>query len=453
MIILWYYNDATQIAVTICQRSDNVKKLYALMATLVVLTLGACANNNLDDGGGDSGSTATDGSEITAWAWDPNFNIRALEIARDLYEGEAAIEIIDSAQDDIIQRLNVMLSSGTTNGLPNIVLIEDYRAQSFLQAYPDMFYDLSDYINSEDFAAYKIPLTSFEGNLYGVPFDTGVTGVYIRLDYLEAADFTVADVTNVDWNQLIDVAVAVKEATGKHLLTLDPNDLGIIRSMIQTAGSWVTEADGKTPNLAGNPYLETAFGVYKRLMEEDLVIPVTDWSQFVGAFNTGDVVSVPTGNWITPSVMAEPSQLGSWAVIPYPSLPGISTSVNASNLGGSSWYVLNVDGKEEAAEFLASTFGSNQAFYQTLLEEIGAMGTFVPALNGDMYHLEVEFFGGQKIYQDFARWTQEIPQVNYGLHTYVIEDILVVALQNYLGGQDLEAALAEAQSQAESQIN
>ena len=48
---------------------------------------------------------------------------------------------------------------------------------------------------------------------------------------------------------------------------------------------------------------------------------------------------------------------------PIPRL-NLDGAVNASNLGGSSWYVLNIDGKENAAQFLADTFGSNVDFYQ-----------------------------------------------------------------------------------------
>ena len=424
------------------------------LVVMSVFALGACSSNN----GVEDSEQAGSGDGITAWAWDPNFNIRALEIARETYEGQqsdstTSIEIVENAQDDMIQSLNIMLSSGSTNGLPNIVLIEDYRAQSFLQAYPDMFYEITDYMNVNDFAPYKIPMTSLEGRQYGLPFDTGVTGFYIREDYLTEAGYSLEDITDVDWHTLIDVAVGVQEATGKQLLTLDPNDLGIIRSMIQTAGSWYTLEDGITPNLENNEELAVAFEVYKRLLDENLVLPVTDWGQFVGAFNNGDVISVPTGNWITPSVMAADSQSGKWAVIPQPSLPGVDHSVNASNLGGSSWYVLNIDGKEAAAEFLGETFGSNNDFYQRLLEEIGAMGTYLPALGGEAYQIEVDFFGGQQIYNDFAQWTEEIPEVNYGLHTYLIEDILTVAMQDYLNGQELSQVLAAAQSQAESQIN
>ncbi|MFB3170910.1 extracellular solute-binding protein [Neobacillus sp. 179-C4.2 HS] len=428
-----------------------MKKVLALfLVSLLLLT--ACSSGAKTE---DNSKTAEDSNKITVWAWDPNFNIKAMNIAKDTYAQEnkdVEIEVIENAQDDIIQKLNTSLSSGTTKGLPNIVLIEDYRAQGFLQAYPDMFHELTGSFNAEDFADYKIAPTSLDGKNYGLPFDTGVTGLYVRTDYLEQAGYSVEDLQNIDWDKYIEIGKKVKEATGKQMLTQDPNDLGLIRMMIQTAGSWYLEEDGVTPNLADNEALKAAFETYKKLLDADLVKPVSDWSQFLAGFNSGDVATVPTGNWITPSIKAEESQSGKWAVVPFPKLPGVADSVNASNLGGSSWYVLNVPGKEKAAEFLGKTFGSNVEFYQTINTEVGAIGTYKPATEGEAYQAADEFFSGQKVIADFAKWTTEIPQVNFGLHTYAIEDILAVEAQNFIKGKDLDKALKDAQGQAETQV-
>ncbi|MGD6843713.1 ABC transporter substrate-binding protein [Bacillus infantis] len=428
-----------------------MKKLLAFLL-IAVLMLSACSSgSDTEDASGESKDT----NEITVWAWDPNFNIKALELAKEAYQKEDSeldVKIVENAQADIIQKLNTSLSSGTTKGLPNIVLIEDYRAQSFLQAYPDMFYELTDSFNADDFAQYKIAPTSLDGKNYGLPFDTGVTGLYFRTDYLEQAGYTPDDIQDIDWNKYIEIGKKVKEATGKHMLTQDPKDLGLIRTMIQSSGSWYLKEDGKTPDLADNEALKEAFKTYKAILDADLVKPVSDWSQFVAGFNSGDVATVPSGNWITASIKAEADQSGKWTVAAQPKQSDVSGSVNASNLGGSSWYVLNIPGKEKAAEFLAKTFGSNADFYQTLNTEIGAIGTYKPAAEGEAYTSGDDFFGGQKVISDFAQWTEQIPQVNYGLHTYAIEDILAVEMQNYLKGKDLDKALEDAQAQAEAQI-
>ena len=105
-----------------------------------------------------------------------------------------------------------------------------------------------------------------------------------------------------------------------------------------------------------------------------------------------------------------------------------------------------------AADFLAATFGSDTELYSLLLDQIGIIGTLRAASDGEAYDKSDEFFGGQKIFADFAKWTAEVPRVNYGLHTYAIEDILVIEVQNYLNGKDIDSVIADAQSQAEAQL-
>lgn len=426
---------------------------FLLVATLLILT--GCGSGGEETGTDQKGEGSTKTEEttetdaITVWAWDPAFNIAALEVAENYSDFE--LNIVENAQDDIVQKLNTGLSTGTLKGMPNIVLIEDYRAQSFLQAYPDAFFDLSDYINPDDFANYKIGPTSFDGKQYGVPFDTGVTGLYLRTDYLEEAGYTLEDFQNITWDEYLVLSKDIVEKIGKPMFSNDPNDLGIIRVMIQTAGSWYVKEDGKTPYIADNEALKEAFRLYKDFVDAGIVQMHTDWSQFVGNLNGDVVISTATGNWITPSIKQEESHAGKWGVAPIPRL-NLDGAVNASNLGGSSWYVLNIDGKENAAQFLADTFGSNVDFYQDLVREVGALGTYLPATKGEAYKEADEFFGGQLIIQDFSTWMDQVPNVNYGMHTYAIEDILVVAMQNYLSGADLDQVLQDAQAQAESQL-
>lgn len=429
-----------------------MKKLFMLF--LVSILLVACSSSPESKGSESKGGNE-EIDEITAWAWDPKFNIAALEIAKEAYKNENSdlnVKVVENAQDDIVQKLNTALGSGTTKGLPNIVLIEDYRAQSFLQAFPDSFYELTDSFNGADFAEYKIAPTSLDGKNYGVPFDTGVTGLYVRTDYLEEAGYSIDDLQGIEWQEYIEIGKKVQEATGKTFLTIDPSDLGIIRIMMQSAGTWFVEEDGVTPNLVNNEPLKAAMKVYKEMIDEGILKPHSDWNQFLAGFNSGDVVTVPTGNWMTPSVKAEESQAGKWAVAPIPKL-NIPGGVNASNLGGSSWYVLNVPGAEQAADFLGKTFGSNVEMYESLVSEIGAIGTYTPAAENDAYGTEDEFFGGQAIIADFAEWMEEIPGVNYGMHTYAIDDIITVEMQNYLSGKDIDDVLSDAQKQAEAQLN
>ncbi|WP_394404724.1 ABC transporter substrate-binding protein [Streptococcus sp. 20-1249] len=422
-----------------------------------MLIAGALLSSAVLAGCGSSSSSKSDKADvdsITVWAWDAKYNVKAVELADKIYQktddDPVEVKIVESAQDDIVQKLNTALSSGVTKGLPNIVLIEDYRAQSFLAAYPDSFFPLTDIINAKDFVDYKIAAGTFDKEVYNVPFDTASTGMYVRTDILEKAGYKVEDLQDITWDQYIEIAKVVQEKTGVKAITNQMDDLGQIRAMINSSGAWYTGEDGKTPTIKGNAALKEAFEDMKVLYDGGLMNVHNDWAQYVSAFNKGTVWSAPAGNWLTPSITAETSQAGKWAVVPYPR-QSVEGSVNASNMGGSSWYVINQNGKEEAA-FLKETFGSSTELYKQLTDQIGAIGSYKPATEAGMYDMKVDYFGGQEVYKDFAGWAQEIPAVNYGSNTYEIEDILAKAFTDYTKGGNLDKILSDAQQEAEDQL-
>src|SRR5699024_1139647 len=121
-----------------------LKTVFATMATTLLLT--ACSGGGTDSSDGGKSSEKSDDQSVTVWAWDETFNIAAVNEAKEFYEGKD-VNVVTMSQDDIVQKLNTSLASGNTDGLPNIVLIEDYRIQGYLQSYPDSFSDLSEVVN------------------------------------------------------------------------------------------------------------------------------------------------------------------------------------------------------------------------------------------------------------------------------------------------------------------
>ncbi|MEG0274292.1 ABC transporter substrate-binding protein [Amedibacillus sp. YH-ame10] len=427
----------------------RLKKLCAgLLCAGMALTMTAC-------GGSDEPKEAkTD--KITIWAWDDTFNIKAAKDAADLYKKDNAdleVEIVTMAQDDIIQKLNTSLSSGKTDGLPNIVLIEDYRIQNYLTAYPEEFSELTDIVKKEDFMDYKFAVNSIDDKIYGLPFDSGVAGLFYRLDYIEQAGYTAKDMENITWDEYIEIGKAVKEKTGHAMLTLDPSDLGQIRMMLQSAGSWYVKEDGETVDIENNEALKSAITVYKKLIDSGIVEQVADWDSFVGAFQKGNVASVPTGCWIGSSIMKTADQSGKWGIAPLPRLADVKSSVNASSIGGGGWYVLkNVAGADTAKDFLSKTFATSKDLMNTLAKDINLVSTYIPAAETENYKAESEFFSNQKIFENFSAWSEMIPSVNYGLHTYAIEDILTESVQAVVNGADIDSSLKTAQQNAEGAI-
>ena len=110
--------------------------------------------------------TAAEAKEITIWCWDPNFNVAIMKEAGERYtkmHPDVTFNVVDFAKADVEQKLQTSLSSGTTDALPDIVLIEDYGAQKYLQSFPGAFAALSDTVDYSGFAPYKVELMKLEG--------------------------------------------------------------------------------------------------------------------------------------------------------------------------------------------------------------------------------------------------------------------------------------------------
>lgn len=431
------------------------KKLLSLvLAGAMMLSLAACGSGSGEkqDSAEGNGGASSDPNTITVWAWDESFNIPAANAAAEAFKEEnpdVTVNVVTMAQDDIVAKLNTALSSKTYDGLPDVVLIEDYRIQGYLTAYPDEFADLSGVASTEDFAAYKTGVNQVDGKMYGIPFDSGVAALFYRKDLVEQAGYSEADMQDLTWEKYIEIGQAVKEKCGVDWLTLDPSDLGQLRMMMQSAGSWYTDEDGNV-SVKDNEALASAISVYKDLMEAGIVKQTSDWDQFVGAFNNGDVASVFTGCWIAPSVKNAEDQSGNWAVASFPRMSNVSSSVNASSIGGAGWYVLkNVGHEDLAVDFLGKTFASDADLMYQLGDEINLIPTLKAA---DDYSKADEFFDGQDIVADLIEWTAEVPTVNYGQNTYAIEDIMTEALQEILNGADINETLANYQETIEAAV-
>ncbi len=390
-----------------------------------------------------------DGDEITVWAWDQAFNGYAMEEAAKLYDG-AKINFVEMAKADALKKIHTVLASGVTEDLPDIVLISDLAAQGYLMSYPDAFMPMDDVINYDDFAEYKKAAVSYDGKGYGVPFDTGVAGLFYRTDYMEEIGYTQEDMENLTWEEYLSLGEKLKEK-GHSLQTFNPNDIAEFQIMLQSAGKWFTDEEGKA-DFTDNEALKECFEIFKTLNESDYCKVVSDWTEFAGAINGGDVACVLRGSWISSTIIAEPEQSGKWAVAPIPKM-SVEGATKASNQGGSSWFVLNNSkNAEKAADFLAKTFGGSTELYNTLLGEKNIIGTYLPASDVEAYNAKDEFYGGQEVNKLLADWMAQIPAVNTGAFSAEAQAALTAVMPQYLAGGDMAECLEEAAAQFEQSI-
>lgn len=392
--------------------------------------------------------------EVTIWAWDPNFNGAAMEAAAARYSKinpDVTFNIVDFGKADLEQKLQTQLATGVTKGLPDIVLIEDYGAQKYLLSFPGAFEPLNGSVDYSKFADYKVGLSTVGGHTYSLPFDTGVAGLFYRSDLLQEAGFGAADLEDITWSGLVDIAKIVAEKTGKPMLPLDLNDPGLIRIMLQSTGNWYFDADGQL-DIAENEGLKAALQTYADIVTvPEIYQTVSGWGDYTGSFTGGKSVGTVTGVWMTGTIRGAnmPNQ---WGVAPVPRLDGVEGAVAASNLGGSSWYVLSSSAEKDAAiDFLAQVWGKDVDFYQEILINQGAVGSFLPAREGAAYSASDDYFGGQAVWQNFSDWLKEVPVVNYGIFTNEVDSAIAAQLPALAKGVAVEEVVQRIAAQARSQ--
>jgi lactose/L-arabinose transport system substrate-binding protein len=402
-------------------------------------------------------SAAHAGTTVTVWCWDKEFNGATMKEAAARYTAahpDFTLNVVDFNKGDLEQKLQAQLASGNTEGLPDIVLIEDYGAQKYLQSFTTAFEPLSDTgkIDYKQFANYKVALATVGDKTYSLPFDSGDSGFFYRSDYLEAAGYKAADLQNITWDKLIEIGKAVEAKTGHKMMSTDLNDAGLLDIMLQSVGAWYFTPDGK-PAIADNAKFKAVLEQYARLLQSGIYKPVSGWAEYTDSFTSGQVASTVTGVWIVGTIKSKADQSGKWGVAPTPSVAGVEGAANASNLGGSSWYVLaSAPQKAAAIDFLAEVWGKDADFYQKILVGQGALGSYLAARDGEAYKASDAFFGGQPVWQNFSEWLGKIPGVNFGTFTNEANAAAFAQFPALAKGESVDDAIKAIAAQVEQQI-
>jgi len=434
--------------------------LALLMAAAMVFSLAACGNKGTDDtaanDNNEEAAASTDDNELTVWCWDPAFNIFAMEEAAKEYQKEHPdfkLNVVEVPWQDVQTKLTTAATSGDLGSLPDILLMQDNAFQKNVITFPDAFTDLTGSgVDFTQFAEAKTAYSVVDGKNYGVPFDNGAVVAAYRTDILEQAGYTLDDFTDITWDEYIEKGKVVLEKTGKPLLSCQAGESDVIMMMMQSAGSSLFDEEGN-PSMVGNDALVKVMETYTALKEAGVLVEVNDWDQYVSTMTDETVAGTVNGCWILASIQTAEDQAGNWGVTNMPSLTGIDGATNYSNNGGSSWAVTsNCKNTELAFDFLNSTFAGSVAFYETILPSSGALATYIPAGESEVYAEEQDFFGGQAIYSLITDFAAKTPRNNTGVYYYEARDAVATAIQNVVGGADIEAEIQTAQETIEFQM-
>lgn len=392
---------------------------------------------------------AEEDQTLTVWCWDPAFNLYAMEVAEEIYKHDNPnfnLEIIETPWADVQTNINTAAMSMELDSLPDIFLMQDNAFQKNMANFPQIFVELTDSgVDFSQFAEAKVSASVVDGKNYGVPFDNGTVVFAVRTDYLEEAGQTIEDYTDITWTEFNELGKVFLEKTGHPLISMTAES-DLINIMMVSAGAGFFDENGE-PYMVENEVLHEVLTVHADIVKSGVLQMVNDWDQYVGTFTSGNVGGTINGCWILASVQTAEDQAGNWAVTNLPRIE-VEGSSNYSNNGGSSWAVSsNSKNPELAFDFLAKTFGGSIELYETILPTSGAMATWLPMADSEIYSEPQDFFAGQAIYQDLTNFAGEVPPVPIGVYHYEAVDFISGALQNILNGSDMVTELESAEQQ------
>ena len=427
------------------KKSTKVVALIAAAALSVGLT--ACSN---DKGG--SGGETPQGNSLTVWAWDPSFNIYAMNEAAKIYQKDHpdfTLDVIETPWDDIQTKLTTLAQSNQLDQLPDIFLVQNNAYQKNVINYPDLF---ADYTNSGiDFTQYPksvVDYSTIDNVNYGLPFDNGTAIAAYRTDVLEQAGYTLDDFTDITWSDFLTKGQDVLAKTGKPLLSGQAGSSDMIMMLLQSAGASLFDKDGN-PTIVNNDGLTKAIDTYVQLVKAGVFLEVNSWDEYVGTFTNGQVAGVINGCWILGSIQTATDQSGKWDITDLPKLEGISAATNYSASGGSSWALSATGNRDLAIDFLKETFAGSTDFYDTILPSSGALANWIPAGKSSVYSQPQPFFSNDAIYAKIVDYATKVPSNNTGAYYYEARDAVSTAITKIIQGTDAQSALQEAQSTVE----
>jgi len=426
------------------------KKITTIVAITLPLTLalGACSG-----GGGGSGGGSSDGDQtLSVWAWDPAFNIAALEEAEKIYQQDHPdfkLEIQETPWDDLQPKLTTLAQSSQFDELPDIFLMQNNAFQKNALNYPDLFSEMSS--DAVDFSEFPDAVTAYstlDDVHYGIPFDSGTAITALRTDILEQAGYTIADFTDITWDDFIVKGKDVLAKTGYPLLSGQAGSADTIMMMLQSAGASLFDDEGM-PTISDNDALLAAIDTYKELVDSGIFIEVNSWDEYLGTFINDSVGGTLNGVWIVGNIQGVEEQSGKWAITNVPKLDTVPNATNYSANGGSSWAISSNADVDLATDFLASTFAGSPELFDTILPKSGAVANWLPAGDSEAYSEPNAFFGGQAIFSEVAAYGAEVPSNNTGAYYYEGRDAVSAAITQIIGGADPDSALEEAQANVE----
>ncbi len=242
-------------------------------------------------------------------------------------------------------------------------------------------------------------------SVYAIPQDAGPLGLFYRSDLFAQNNIPVP----TTWEEYTAAAEKIR-ALGGYITNFSDSDVNQFAGFVwQAKGSWFSNDNDKwTVDLTSDESIKVA-DYWQDLIDRDLVSTYPAWTtEWNNAYNSSQVWTWNSAVWGANSIKdGAPDTAGKWSVAQSPQWK--SGEEVAGNWGGSTNVVFsNSKHPYEASKFMLWLNTDEEAL--TKLNEVAdvypasKLSATLPALSKG-----VEFYGGQAIFKDFAKASENVP--------------------------------------------
>ncbi len=374
-------------------------------------------------------------TEITVWSW----NIGASSLAIDMPSFKEAhpdvtVVVEDLGVQQVFDRMLAACAAGGA-GLPDVVSVQNRRAEVFWSQFPDCFADLEplgfDDAMKAQFAPFKLPELQANERTYAMPWDSGPVVMFYRRDYYENAGVDPASI--VTWDDFIYAGLKVQEANDGVTMTQSSiNGDPEFFEMIANENGCSYFSDDATAITLDAPACAEALDVVRKMDAADLI---TDggWTEKIQSTVAGTVATHMYGGWYEGTIRTNAEdQSGLWGVFAMPSIS--EGGARAANFGGSALAIAaNSENTEIAFEFLKHKLARPDSQVNMLMQ-YGLVPSLTTALDTDFVQQPQEFWGGQAVWADILK-TLPVIKPSRGTPFYGDATAIMSAVQiKYLNG-------------------
>jgi multiple sugar transport system substrate-binding protein len=389
-----------------------MRKLGAVISTVLISSLALTACGGDDEGEGDAGAAGCAPSSdqnvtLTFTSWVPGIEKVVEAWNAKNPKIQVKVQTGPNGNGGTYQNFFNQLKAGNA---PDLGQIEYDALPSF--RVQDGLYDVGacDIVAQaeEKFVPWTWDQVTLgdEGSAWGVPQDAGPMALFYRADLFQQNGIAVP----TTWAEYAAAAEKVR-AAGGYITNFSQSDVNQFAGLAwQAGGRWfANDQEQWTVSLADSGTTKVA-DYWQDLIDRKLVSAVPPWTtEWDNAYNTGQAWTWVSAVWGANSISAgAPKTTGTWRVAPMPQWNAGEAA--AGNWGGSSTAVFKTSKHPyEAAQF-ALWLNTSADALALLNKEANLYPATKDGANLPALAEGVEFYGGQKIYEVFAEASNQVAQ-------------------------------------------